>query len=103
MINTVLQIFFINLNEKILPSFFVTFPVTANDLEFPFLYYFQINYYKKFYYEELDIDSENIEDLIGDHIEDFRNNLISIHPNFENLQKCSELYYNDYIRIILST
>ncbi|PKY26550.1 hypothetical protein RhiirB3_513718 [Rhizophagus irregularis] len=60
----------------------------------------------RYYYEELDIltqDSENIQELIEDHIGDFRNNLIFIHPNFDNLQKCSELYYDDFIRIILST
>src|SRR6266540_3779226 len=34
---------------------------------------------------------------------DIKNNLISINPNFENLQKYSKLYYNDFIRIILST
>ncbi|GES73776.1 hypothetical protein GLOIN_2v432849 [Rhizophagus clarus] len=61
---------------------------------------------KSYYFEELDIlthDSENIEELIEDHIEDFRNNLIFIHPNFGDLQKYSELYYDDFIRIILST
>ncbi|RGB32751.1 hypothetical protein C1646_762510 [Rhizophagus diaphanus] len=76
-----------------------------NDLEFPFSYYFLINYYRRYYFEELDIltqDSENIKELIEDHIGDFRNNLIFIHPNFDNLQKCSELYYDDFIRIILS-
>ncbi|PKK71632.1 hypothetical protein RhiirC2_849031 [Rhizophagus irregularis] len=76
---------------------------TINDLEYPFSYYFQINYYKRYYFEELDIltqDSENIKELIEDHIEDFRNSLIFIHPNFDKLQKCSELYYNDFIRII---
>ncbi|PKY48629.1 hypothetical protein RhiirA4_525636 [Rhizophagus irregularis] len=60
----------------------------------------------RYYYEELDIltqDSENIQELIEDHIGDFSNNLIFIHPNFDNLQKCSELYYDDFIRIILST
>uniref|UniRef100_U9SNR4 Uncharacterized protein n=1 Tax=Rhizophagus irregularis (strain DAOM 181602 / DAOM 197198 / MUCL 43194) TaxID=747089 RepID=U9SNR4_RHIID len=61
---------------------------------------------RRYYLEELDIltqDSENIKELIEDHIEDFRNSLIFIHPNFDNLQKCSELYYNEFIRIILST
>ncbi|PKY50617.1 hypothetical protein RhiirA4_530802 [Rhizophagus irregularis] len=61
---------------------------------------------RRYYFEELDIltqDTENIKELIEDHIEDFRNSLIFIHPNFDNLQKCSELYYNDFIRIILST
>ncbi|PKY27156.1 hypothetical protein RhiirB3_477801 [Rhizophagus irregularis] len=74
-----------------------------SDLEYPFSYHFQINYYKRYYFEELDIltqDSENINELIEDHIEDFRNSLIFIHPNFDKLQKCSELYYNDFIRII---
>ncbi|CAB5384531.1 unnamed protein product [Rhizophagus irregularis] len=47
--------------------------------------------------------SENIKELIDDHIEDFRNSLIFIHPNFDNLQKCSELYYDEFIRIILTT
>ncbi|GBC06549.1 hypothetical protein RclHR1_06900002 [Rhizophagus clarus] len=76
-----------------------------NDLEFPFSYYFLINYYKRYYFEELDIltqDSDNIEELIEDHIEDFRNNLVHIHPNFDNLQKYLELYYDDFIRIILT-
>ncbi|GBC14826.2 hypothetical protein GLOIN_2v432849 [Rhizophagus irregularis DAOM 181602=DAOM 197198] len=80
--------------------------VPSEMIEFPFSYYFLINYYKRYYYEELDIltqDSENIQELIEDHIGDFRNNLIFIHPNFDNLQKCSELYYDDFIRIILST
>ncbi|UZO24837.1 uncharacterized protein OCT59_017131 [Rhizophagus irregularis] len=78
----------------------------VNDLEFPFSFYFLINCYRRYYLEELDIltqDSENIKELIEDHIEDFRNSLIFIHPNFDNLQKCSELYYNEFIRIILST
>jgi len=99
----------ININNLFEPklklSFTKSLPI-IDDIEFPFSYYFQINDYKKFYYEELDIlkqDLENIEELIGDHIEDFRNNLISIHPNFENLQKYSELYYNEFVRIILST
>jgi hypothetical protein len=87
-----------------------------SDFEFPFSYYFmnQIDNYKDFYYEELDIlrqNSENInyyygelfQELVEDHIEDFKNNLISINQNFENLQKYSELYYNDFIKIILST
>ncbi|GBC04617.1 hypothetical protein RclHR1_05780008 [Rhizophagus clarus] len=80
-----------------------------NDLEFPFSYYFinLINYYEKYYYEELDIlkqDSENFNnEMYEDHIEDFKNNLITIHPDFEYLQKYSEFYYNDFIRIILST
>ncbi|CAB4443214.1 unnamed protein product [Rhizophagus irregularis] len=83
-------------------------PYLINDLKFPFSYYFMnlINYYEKYYYEELDIlkqVSENINnELYEDHIEDFKNNLISIHPNFEYLQKYSEFYYNDFIRIILS-
>ncbi|RIA82693.1 hypothetical protein C1645_834986 [Glomus cerebriforme] len=79
-----------------------------NDIEFPFSFYFQLNYYKKYYFEELDIlkqDSENIDrdELIEDHIEDFKNKLIFIHPNFEDLQKYSEIYYYDFIRIISST
>ncbi|CAB5385552.1 unnamed protein product [Rhizophagus irregularis] len=83
-------------------------PYLINDLKFPFSYYFMnlINNYEKYYYEELDIlkqVSENINnELYEDHIEDFKNNLISIHPNFEYLQKYSEFYYNDFIRIILS-
>ncbi|GBC04618.1 hypothetical protein RclHR1_05780009 [Rhizophagus clarus] len=84
-------------------------PYLINDLEFPFSYYFMnlINYYEKYYYEELDIlkqVSENVDDeLYEDHVEDFKNNLISIHPNFEYLQKYSEFYYSDFIRIILSS
>src|SRR6266542_2498749 len=78
---------------------------SVNELEFPFSYYFmnQINYYKKLYYEELDILEQDLEDINRDHIEDFRNNLISICPYFEHLQKYSELYYNDFIKIVLST
>ncbi|UZO24840.1 uncharacterized protein OCT59_017134 [Rhizophagus irregularis] len=82
---------------------------SINDLEFPFSYYFMnlINYYEKYYFEELDIlrqDSENINnESYADHIEDFKNNLISIHPYFEYLQRYSEFYYNDFISIILST
>ncbi|PKC51823.1 hypothetical protein RhiirA1_482912, partial [Rhizophagus irregularis] len=82
---------------------------SINDLEFPFSYYFMnlINYYEKYYFEELDIlrqDSENINnESYEDHIEDFKNNVISIHPYFEYLQRYSEFYYNDFIRIILST
>ncbi|GES72902.1 hypothetical protein GLOIN_2v432849 [Rhizophagus clarus] len=34
---------------------------------------------------------------------DFKNNLISINQNFENLQNYSELYYNDFIKITIST
>ncbi|PKY13562.1 hypothetical protein RhiirB3_425399 [Rhizophagus irregularis] len=55
----------------------------SNDLEFSFSY-FQFNYYKKYYYEELDIlkqDSGNInnsnelyKELVENHIEDFKNN-----------------------------
>ncbi|GBC04613.1 hypothetical protein RclHR1_05780004 [Rhizophagus clarus] len=92
------------LKEEILNDS-VTFE-TNDNLEFPFSYYFQINYYKRYYFEELDIltnDSENIEELIEDHIEDFRNNLIFIHPRFDNLQKHLKLYYDDFVRIILST
>ncbi len=73
----------------------------------------QIDNYKNYYYEELYIleqDSENINhcnelcgDLIKNHVEDFKNNLISINQNFENLQKYSKLYNNDFIKIILST
>jgi hypothetical protein len=83
-------------------------PCLITDLKFPFSYYFMnlINYYERYYYEELDIlkqVSENINnELYEDHIEDFKNNLISIHPYFEYLQRYSEFYYNDFIRIILS-
>ncbi|CAB5203320.1 unnamed protein product [Rhizophagus irregularis] len=45
---------------------------------------------------------ENDDGLIENHLEDFKNNLISIYPNFEYLQKYSELYYNDFIKINLS-
>ncbi len=97
------------------PSAYIMPHLIINDLEFPFSYYFmnQINYYKYYYVDELDMlkqDPENInhnkelsEKLVEDHLEDFKNNLISINPNFENLQKYSKLYYNDFIRIILST
>ncbi|RIA97746.1 hypothetical protein C1645_871114 [Glomus cerebriforme] len=98
------------------PSVYMISNSMINDIEFPFSYYFmnQINHYKNYYYKELDIlehKSENInyqhkelyEELVDDHMKDFRNNLISIYPNFENLQKYSELYYNDFIKIILST
>src|SRR5581483_1676051 len=40
---------------------------------------------------------------VENHIEDFRNNFISIHSNFKIVQKYSKLYYNDSIKIILST
>jgi hypothetical protein len=96
----------VNIDELFEPRLSVIPSEMINDLEFPFTYYFQINYYKRYYFEELDIltqDSEDVKELIGDHIEDFRNNLIFVHPNFDNLQKYSELYYNDFIRIILST
>jgi hypothetical protein len=96
----------VNISKLFEPRLSVIPFETINDLEFPFTYYFQINYYKRYYLEELDIltqDSEDIKELIDDHIEDFRNNLIFVHPNFDNLQKYSELYYNDFIRIILST
>ncbi|GES73767.1 hypothetical protein GLOIN_2v1785271 [Rhizophagus clarus] len=66
----------------------------------------KIVYIDNFSNQELDIltnDSENIEELIEDHIEDFRNNLIFIHPRFDNLQKHLKLYYDDFVRIILST
>src|SRR4051812_6437872 len=78
-----------------------------NEIEFPFSYYFmnQINYYEVYYYEELDILKQNSDHELDekDHIEDFRNSLISINKNFESLQKYSELYYNDFIKIILPT
>ncbi|CAG8675212.1 15999_t:CDS:2, partial [Rhizophagus irregularis] len=45
---------------------------------------------------------ENDDGLIENHLDDFKNNLISIYPNFEYLQKYSELYYNDFIKINLS-
>jgi hypothetical protein len=99
--------FFMNKIMIIINNLFEQDSLIINDLEFPFSYYFQINYYEKYYHEELDIlrqdSGNNIEELIDDHIEDFRNNLISTHKNFENLQKYSELYYNDFIRIILSS
>ena len=92
------------------PSIYIMPYSIINDLEFPFSYYFmnQINYYKNYYYEELDIlkqDSENVNHELyeEDHIEDFKHNLISIHPNFGILEKFSELYYNDFIKITLST
>ncbi|CAB4494066.1 unnamed protein product [Rhizophagus irregularis] len=89
------------------PSIYKISHLMINDLEFPFSYYFldQINFYKKLYYEELDILKqvlENDDGLIENHLEDFKNNLISIYPNFEYLQKYSELYYNDFIKINLS-
>ncbi|CAB5203338.1 unnamed protein product [Rhizophagus irregularis] len=57
------------------------------------------------YYEELDILKqvlENDDGLIENHLEDFKNNLISIYPNFEYFQKYLDLYYNDFIKINLS-
>ncbi|PKC60440.1 hypothetical protein RhiirA1_539838, partial [Rhizophagus irregularis] len=93
----------VNVNDLFELRLSIDLSEIINDLEYPFSYYFQINYYKRYYFEELDIlaqDSKNIEELIEDHIEDFRNSLIFIHPNFDKLQRCSELYYNDFIRII---
>ncbi|GBC14823.1 hypothetical protein GLOIN_2v1781959 [Rhizophagus irregularis DAOM 181602=DAOM 197198] len=89
------------------PSIYKISHLIINDLEFPFSYYFfdQIDSYKRVYYEELDILKqvlENDDGLIENHLEDFKNNLISIYPNFEYLQKYSELYYNDFIKINLS-
>ncbi|GES94841.1 hypothetical protein GLOIN_2v1778799 [Rhizophagus clarus] len=84
-----------------------------NDLEFPFSYYFfnQINFYKIYYEEELDIlrrDLDNINketgelymELIDGHIEDFKNNLLSVKASFKTLQKYPELYHNDFVRIL---
>ena len=98
------------------PSGYVISCSMINELGYPFSYYFmnQINYYKIYYDEELDIlrqDLDNInsktkelhEELIVDHIEGFTNNLLNINPNFKKLQKYSELYYNDFIKITLST
>src|ERR1051325_8079903 len=109
--------FFINVNNKdLLESKFSVSGSRIKDIKFPFSYYFmnQIDHYKNYYYEELDLlkqNSENINDhskelhdeLVKDHIEDFRNKLISTCQNFENLQKYSELYYYDFISIILLT
>ncbi|CAG8636435.1 892_t:CDS:2 [Rhizophagus irregularis] len=92
--------------------YFISNSIAIKDFKFPFSYYFmnQIDNYKNLYYKELDIirynNSENINyysELHEDFVEDFKNNLISINRNFENLQKYSELYYNDFIKIILST
>ncbi|UZO02840.1 uncharacterized protein OCT59_021318 [Rhizophagus irregularis] len=111
----------ININNlsKAEPSKYIMPCATVNELGFPFSYYImnQINYYEDYYEEELYIlsqDPENInnntkklhEELIEEHIEDFKNNLrniFSVNPIFENLERYSELYYNDFIKIILST
>ncbi|GBC06772.1 hypothetical protein RclHR1_07030002 [Rhizophagus clarus] len=101
------------------PSKYVMPCATVNELEFPFSYYFmnQINYYEGHYDEDLYIlsqDPENIsnvtkrlhEELIENHIEDFKNNLhniFSVNPIYEDLEKYSELYYKDFIKIILSS
>ncbi|RGB33408.1 hypothetical protein C1646_816080 [Rhizophagus diaphanus] len=102
--NTIVNIS--NLSEP-KPSIYIISHLIINDLEFPFSYYFfdQINFYKKLYYEELDILKqvlENDDGLIENHLEDFKNNLISIYQHFEYLQKYSELYYKDFIKINLS-
>src|ERR1051325_77324 len=105
MSNTIIDIN--NLCEPRPSAYTIPSCTIINDLKFPFSHYFmnQINYYKDCYYEELDIlkqDSEDVKLNEDDHIEDFKNSLISINPNFENLQKYSKLYYNDFIKIILS-
>ncbi|PKY22033.1 hypothetical protein RhiirB3_435815 [Rhizophagus irregularis] len=101
-----------NLFEPKSSIYFISNSITIKDFKFPFSYYFmnQIDNYKNLYYKELDIirynNSENINyysEFHEDFVEDFKNNLISINRNFENLQKYSELYYNDFIKIILST
>jgi hypothetical protein len=86
------------------PSTYKISHLIINDLEFPFSYYFlnQINSYKKLYFEELEILKQIFEDsdeLVENHIEDLKNNLISISQNFVYLQKYSKLYYYDFIRI----
>jgi hypothetical protein len=84
-----------------------------NKLEFPFSYYFfnQINFYEMYYEEELNIlrqDLDNIDnetgelriEIIEDHIDDFKDNLLSAKSSFKILEKYPELYFNDFVRII---
>src|SRR6266542_2047286 len=91
-----------NLPEPKLSSYIMTCSV-VNELEFPFSYYFmnQINYYKIYYDEELDILRQKLENvneetkelheqLFEDHVEDFVNNLLSVKKYFEHLQTYSE-------------
>ncbi|CAB4443923.1 unnamed protein product [Rhizophagus irregularis] len=98
------------------PSKYVMPYSVIDELEFPFSYYFfnQIKFYELYYDEELDIlrqDLNNIDEeynelhinLIESHIEDFKNKLVSIQSNFRILQKYSELYYNDFIKILSHT
>ncbi|RGB41967.1 hypothetical protein C1646_810360 [Rhizophagus diaphanus] len=108
--NTIININ--NLPEPKTSKYIMSYYV-IDELKFPFSYYFfnQINSYKLYYDEELDIlkqDLNNIDkksnelyiDLIENHIENFKNKLLSTKSNFRILQKYSELYYNDFIRIL---
>jgi hypothetical protein len=98
------------------PSKYIMLYSVIDELEFSFSYYFfnQINFYKIYYNEELDIlrqDLNNINEeteelhinLIENHIEGFKNKLLTTKSNFKILQKYSELYYNDFIKILSYT
>jgi hypothetical protein len=98
------------------PSKYIMLYSMIEELKFPFSYYFfnQINFYKIYFDEELDIlrqDLNNINEetkelhieLIENHIEDFKNKLLSTKSNFTILQKYSELYYSDFIKILSYT
>ncbi|CAB4443921.1 unnamed protein product [Rhizophagus irregularis] len=108
--NTIININ--NLPEPKTSKYIMSYSV-IDELKFPFSYYFfnQINSYKLYYDEELNIlkqDLNNIDeksnelhiDLIESRIVDFKNRLLSTKSNFRILQKYSELYYNDFIRIL---
>ncbi|GES94832.1 hypothetical protein GLOIN_2v1878676 [Rhizophagus clarus] len=95
------------------PSRYVISYLVIDGLEFPFSYYFfnQINFYEIYYNEELDILRQNLNnidketkelhiELVENHIEDFKNKLLFAKSNFKMLQKYSELYYNDFIKIL---
>ncbi|GBB99412.1 hypothetical protein RclHR1_03510006 [Rhizophagus clarus] len=98
------------------PSKYIMSYSVIDELEFPFSYYFfdQINFYKIYYNEELDIlrqDLNNIDEetkelhieTIKDHTEGFKNKLLSIKSNFKILQKYSGIYYKDFIKILSNT
>ncbi|UZO04044.1 uncharacterized protein OCT59_024443 [Rhizophagus irregularis] len=89
------------------------------DLEFPFSFYYmkQIDSFKRHYEEEISmlqkdddkIDDETNElydDVIEDHLKDFKNNLLTSIPQLKNSplewEWASELYFNDFVTVIAS-